>query len=105
MNSGSEANDLAMHLARLYTGRYDLVTLRNGYHGMSSNTMGLTSQSIWKYNVPTGFGVHHAMNPGKFFLKYFTKIVLERNSFSLNRLGFEFSSLFKTKQIESIFFF
>lgn len=62
-NSGSEANDLAMHLTRLYTGRYDLVTLRNGYHGMSSNTMGLTSMGSWKYSVPTGLGIHHAMVP------------------------------------------
>lgn len=61
-NSGSEANDLAMHLARLYTNRYDIVTLRNSYHGMSGATMGLTSMGSWKYNVPTGFGIHHAMN-------------------------------------------
>lgn len=27
-NSGSEANDLAMLMARLYTGNYDIVTLR-----------------------------------------------------------------------------
>lgn len=62
-NSGSEANDLAMHLTRLYTNRYDIVTLKNGYHGMSSQTMGLTSMSTWKYSVPSGFGIHHAMNP------------------------------------------
>lgn len=63
-NSGSEANDLAMHLTRLYTGRQDLVALRNGYHGMSSSTMGLTSMGTWKYNLPNGMGMHHAMVPG-----------------------------------------
>lgn len=25
--------------------------------------MGLTAHGVWKYNVPTGFGIHHAMNP------------------------------------------
>ena len=28
VNSGSEANDLAMAMARLYTGKYDIVSLR-----------------------------------------------------------------------------
>ena len=33
VNSGSEANDLAMLMARTYTGNYDLIALRNAYHG------------------------------------------------------------------------
>lgn len=65
VNSGSEANDLAIHLSRLYTGRYDLLTLRNSYHGMSGQTMGLTNLNTWKYSVPHGFGVHQVMNAGK----------------------------------------
>ena len=35
VNSGSEANDLAIMMARLYTGNYDIISLRNSYHGMS----------------------------------------------------------------------
>jgi alanine-glyoxylate transaminase / (R)-3-amino-2-methylpropionate-pyruvate transaminase len=35
VNSGSEANDLALALSRLYTGRFDVISLRNGYHGGS----------------------------------------------------------------------
>lgn len=35
VNSGSEANDLAMLMARLYTGNQDILSLRNCYHGMS----------------------------------------------------------------------
>ena len=62
VNSGSEANDLAMMMARLHTGNYDVLALRNGYHGGSSNTMGLTAQKPWKYNLPHSFGIHHAMN-------------------------------------------
>ncbi len=63
VNSGSEANDLALLLARLYTGNYDAVALRNAYHGGSAATMQLTAHSSWKYNYPHNFGVHHALNP------------------------------------------
>lgn len=63
VNSGSEANDLALLMARAYSGNYDLIALRNGYHGGSQSTMGLTSHSTWKFNVPHGFGVHHAVAP------------------------------------------
>jgi alanine-glyoxylate transaminase/(R)-3-amino-2-methylpropionate-pyruvate transaminase len=63
VNSGSEANDLALLMARAYTGNYEVIALRNGYHGGSMSTMGLTAQSTWKYNVPHTFGVHHAMLP------------------------------------------
>ncbi|MGC3989683.1 MAG: aminotransferase class III-fold pyridoxal phosphate-dependent enzyme [Chthoniobacteraceae bacterium] len=62
-NSGSEANDLAILMARAYTGNFDVIALRNGYHGGSQATMGLTSHSTWKFNVPHSFGVHHALAP------------------------------------------
>lgn len=61
VNSGSEANDLAMLMARLYTGNYDIIALRNAYHGGSAATMGLTAHSTWKFNYPHSFGVHHAI--------------------------------------------
>lgn len=32
-NSGSEANDLAVMMSRLYTGNWDVIGLRGGYHG------------------------------------------------------------------------
>jgi len=63
VNSGSEANDLALLMARAYTGCYDFIALRNGYHGGSQSTMGLTSHSTWKFNVPHGFGVQHSVLP------------------------------------------
>jgi alanine-glyoxylate transaminase/(R)-3-amino-2-methylpropionate-pyruvate transaminase len=65
-NSGSEANDLAMYMSRLYTNRFDIVSLRNGYHGMSPYTMGITSMNTWKFSVPTSFGIHPTMNPDVF---------------------------------------
>ncbi|CRK97743.1 CLUMA_CG011122, isoform A [Clunio marinus] len=63
VNSGSEANDLATLLLRLYTKNFDIVTLKNAYHGGNMSSMGLTAQSTWHYNLPSiGNGVHHAMN-------------------------------------------
>lgn len=62
-NSGSEANDLAMMLARKYTGAFDILSLRNAYHGDSPYTMGLCGVGSWKHSFPNGFGVHHVMNP------------------------------------------
>jgi len=63
VNSGSEANDMAMMLARMHTGNWDLICLRNAYHGMSIATMGTCGQHTWKQAMPQGFGVHHAVNP------------------------------------------
>ena len=61
VNSGSEANDLALLMSRVYTGNYDVVALRNGYHGGSPSAMGLTAHSTWKFNFPHSFGIHHAV--------------------------------------------
>lgn len=63
VNSGSEATDLALLMARLYTGNYDIIALRNAYHGGNSAGMSVTAHSSWKFNVPHSFGVHHAQAP------------------------------------------
>jgi alanine-glyoxylate transaminase/(R)-3-amino-2-methylpropionate-pyruvate transaminase len=63
VNSGSEANDLALLMARAYTGNYDVIALRNAYHGGNAAGMGLTAHRTWKFNVPHSFGVHHAIAP------------------------------------------
>ncbi|MFN2508096.1 MAG: aspartate aminotransferase family protein [Chthoniobacterales bacterium] len=66
VNSGSEANDLALLMARAYTGNYEIIALRNAYHGGNATGMGLTAHSTWKFNVPHSFGVHHAITPDPF---------------------------------------
>jgi alanine-glyoxylate transaminase/(R)-3-amino-2-methylpropionate-pyruvate transaminase len=63
VNSGSEATDLALLMARLYTGNYDIIALRNAYHGGNASGMAVTAHSSWKFNVPHSFGVHHAQAP------------------------------------------
>ncbi len=63
VNDGSEANDLAVTMARLFTGNTDVIALRNGYHGGSPSSMGLTSHSTWKFPVPGAIGIHHTVSP------------------------------------------
>ena len=63
VNSGSEANDLAVTMARLHTGNADVIALRNAYHGGSPSAQGLTSHHTWKFPVGGEGRVHHAINP------------------------------------------
>jgi 4-aminobutyrate aminotransferase-like enzyme/Ser/Thr protein kinase RdoA (MazF antagonist) len=51
VNSGSEANELALRLARAHTGRRDLLVLDAGYHG---NTTTLIEISPYKFAGPGG---------------------------------------------------
>ncbi|TWT40571.1 2,2-dialkylglycine decarboxylase [Phycisphaerae bacterium RAS1] len=62
-NSGSEANELAILMARLHTGRYEVLALRNCYHGGSQATMGLTAVGTWKYPIAPPAGVKHVPAP------------------------------------------
>ena len=52
-NSGSEANELALRLARTVTGRHDVVAVDWGYHG---NTNDLVEISAYKFNRKGGAG-------------------------------------------------
>ncbi|UWQ62502.1 aminotransferase class III-fold pyridoxal phosphate-dependent enzyme [Leisingera caerulea] len=53
VNSGTEANELALRLARAHTGAKGMVTPDHGYHG---NTTGAISISAYKFNKPGGVG-------------------------------------------------
>lgn len=53
VNSGSEANELALRLARTYTGQRDMIVLEHAYHG---NTNTLIDISPYKHNGPGGKG-------------------------------------------------
>ena len=63
VNSGSEANDLAVLMARLFTGHNDVVALRNAYHGASPAAMALTSHHTWKFPAQLNTGIHHTVCP------------------------------------------
>ena len=51
--SGSEANELALRMARCHTGKDGVVCLEGGYHG---NTGGLVEVSHYKFDGPGGRG-------------------------------------------------
>ncbi|XP_067380981.1 ethanolamine-phosphate phospho-lyase isoform X2 [Channa argus] len=51
VNSGSEANDLALRLARQYTGHRDVITLENAYHGHVSSLIDI---SPYKFHQLSG---------------------------------------------------
>jgi 4-aminobutyrate aminotransferase len=62
-NSGTEANEMAVQLARVYTGNYEVVALRHGYSGRSQLAQGLTGHAPWRKSLPGTAGVVHAINP------------------------------------------
>ncbi len=53
VNSGTEANELALRLARAHSGGKDMITPDHGYHG---NTTGCIDISAYKFNAPGGIG-------------------------------------------------
>jgi 4-aminobutyrate aminotransferase-like enzyme/Ser/Thr protein kinase RdoA (MazF antagonist) len=53
LNSGSEANELALRLARAHTGREDVIVLEHAYHG---HTNTLIDISPYKFDGPGGHG-------------------------------------------------
>ena len=61
-NSGTEANETAIQVARMHTGNLEVVALRHGYSGRSSLTRGLTGMNTWRKGT-IEVGIVHAMNP------------------------------------------
>lgn len=53
VNSGSEANELALRMAHAYTGRDDLIVVDGAYHG---NTAATVAASPYKFDGPGGEG-------------------------------------------------
>ena len=64
VNSGSEANELALRLARAHTGKSELIVIDAAYHGSTGALVGI---SPYKYEGPGGQGapkhVHKVMKP------------------------------------------
>ena len=62
-NSGSEADETAMLLARLYTGRQAIIALRHAYHGRTMLAMSAAGHSTWRHGGTAVAGIHHAIAP------------------------------------------
>ncbi|KPJ59706.1 MAG: alanine--glyoxylate aminotransferase [Latescibacteria bacterium DG_63] len=61
--SGTEADETAVMLAQVYTGRQELIALRHGYSGRSLLAQSLTAHAPWRA-LPTQVGaVKHAVSP------------------------------------------
>lgn len=71
LNSGSEANELAIRLARTHTRREDVIVLEHAYHGHTSTLIDI---SPYKFNGPGGSGqkpwVHVAPIPDDYRGRY-----------------------------------
>jgi len=46
-NSGSEANDHAITLAKKYSHKFEIISLQNGYHGRTGSTISATGIGSW----------------------------------------------------------
>ena len=62
-NSGTEADEAAILLARMATGSYDVVALRHAYAGSSALAKSVTGQAPWRKAGVISIGVAHAINP------------------------------------------
>lgn len=62
-NSGSEANDFAHMLARLYTGSEHIYSFNKAYHGIVGNAYSLTNVGTWASPMPKLSNVHPLAYP------------------------------------------
>jgi 4-aminobutyrate aminotransferase-like enzyme len=62
-NSGTEANEVAVLTARIFTGNYELLALRHGYSGHSQLTKALTGLHTWRKAGVIPYGIVHAPGP------------------------------------------
>jgi 4-aminobutyrate aminotransferase len=62
-NSGTEADDTAVHAAKLHTGRHEIVVLRHSYSGRSATALSATGHAPWRPLPPQVAGIVHARAP------------------------------------------
>jgi 4-aminobutyrate aminotransferase len=62
-NSGTEANETAILLARMATGSFDVVALRHAYSGASALAKSVTGHAPWRRAGVVSVGISHAINP------------------------------------------
>jgi len=62
-NSGTEADETAVLLAKTVTGYQEIIALRYGYSGRSMLSMALTGHAGWRIGGTHIPGIKHALNP------------------------------------------
>lgn len=60
--TGSEANETALLMARLYTGKKEFIALHNGLHGRTHLTMSATAIPMWRSDPYLAEDIHFAAN-------------------------------------------
>ena len=89
VNSGSEANDLAVRMARHFTKQKDIIVLDHAYHGTSTVAM---EMSPYKFDQTAGSGqmpwIHKAMNPDQYrgIYKYGDKMAGKKYAADVQRI-------------------
>ena len=66
MNSGAEAIDFALLLARSHTGNNDIISLANSYHGATFGAQSVTGISNFRHNVSLLNGIQFTSNPDQY---------------------------------------
>ena len=66
VNSGAEAIDLACAMARMHTGHFEMVSLRNAYHGLHFGASGSAAFSPCRMPTAAMQGFAHAMHPDQY---------------------------------------
>jgi 4-aminobutyrate aminotransferase-like enzyme len=101
VNSGSEANELALRMAKAMTGEKDIIALEIGYHG---NTQGCIDISSYKFDgkggkgcpentyivpLPDAFrGIYQGENTGEKYAKHVEEAILKIQSKNKNLAAF-----------------
>lgn len=62
-NSGTEADDTAIHAAKLHTKRHEIVVLRHSYSGRSATALAAVGHSTWRPLPAQIPGILHARAP------------------------------------------
>ncbi|HZB46173.1 MAG TPA: aspartate aminotransferase family protein [Pyrinomonadaceae bacterium] len=62
-NSGTEADDTAIHAAKTATGRHEIVVLRHSYSGRSATALSAIGHSTWRSLPSQVAGIVHARAP------------------------------------------
>jgi alanine-glyoxylate transaminase/(R)-3-amino-2-methylpropionate-pyruvate transaminase len=65
-NSGAEAIDLALLMARAHTGAIDMISLRTSYHGATFGAQALTGIAGFRHDVPQLGGVAFVPEPNMY---------------------------------------
>lgn len=63
VNSGSEAVEAGVHMAKIHTGTHYVASMTRSFHGRTLNAMSLTNQGTWRQNIPYSSGVIAAPVP------------------------------------------